>query len=103
MLTRNITILIAGGLLSAQAGLAVAENSSWVLLPGEAQYFAEREAANPNPTGDTGPLPASSAGFALLPAQARYFADHAARTPNLTGTSGGAAGPCGIMVSAYTD
>jgi len=69
MLKRNIAILIASGLLSAQAGLAVAENSSWVLLPGEAQYFAERAARNPNPTG----------------------------------APGGAAGPCGIMVSAYSD
>jgi len=68
MLKRNIAILIAGGLLSAQAGLAIAENS-WVLLSGHAKYFAER----------------------------------AARTPNPTGAPGGAAGPCGIMVSAYSD
>jgi len=103
MFKRNIAILIACWLVSAQAGLAVAESSYWVLLPGQAQYFAEREAANPNPTGATGPLPTSSARFALLPAQAKYFAERAARTPNPTGAPGGAAGPCGIMVSAYTD
>jgi hypothetical protein len=105
MLKRNIAILIAGGLFSAQAGLAVAENSSWVLLPGQAQYFAGREAANPNPIGAKGPLPASSTStqFTLLPAQAKYFAERAARNPNPTGAPGGAAGPCGIMVSAYSD
>lgn len=82
MLKRNIAILIAGGLLSAQAGLAVAENAgSWNMPPAQAKYFAEREAANPNPTGAPGGAssPQGSVGdqgtVTLSPAQAKYFAE----------------------------
>lgn len=57
MLKRKIAILIAGGLLSAQAGLAGAEQSgAWNLLPPVAKYLAERAASNPNPTGAKEPI-----------------------------------------------
>jgi hypothetical protein len=93
MLKRNIAILIAGGLLSAQAGLAVAENAgAWNMLPSQAKYFAEREAANPNPTGAKAPvfpIPSAGAQFTLLPALNKYLAERAARNPNPTGYPGG--------------
>ena len=53
MLKRNIAILIAGGLLSAQAGLAAAGHDTfpsndteviWKPLPAQVEYFKQREA-----------------------------------------------------------
>ena len=53
MLKRNIAILIAGGLLSAQAGLAAAGHDTfpsndteviWKPLPSQLKYFEQREA-----------------------------------------------------------
>jgi hypothetical protein len=59
MLKRNIAILIAGGLLSAQAGLAVAgegpfpegadQYQYWKPWGAQEKYFAERAARDPNP------------------------------------------------------
>jgi len=88
MLKRNIAILIAGGLLSAQSGLAVAQSGSlpespaWKPLPAQEQYFAERAARDPNPTGAKGPVfPAANTGgqSARVPALDKYLADRAAR------------------------
>lgn len=84
MLKRNIAILIVGGLLSAQTGLAVAENAgAWNMLPAQAKYFAEREAANPNPTGAGGSaVPPFTGGYwaPLLPAVEKYLAQREAAT-----------------------
>ncbi len=53
MLKRNIAILIAGGLLSAQVGLAIADQGTfpkgaddqyWKPLPAQAQYLEQRAA-----------------------------------------------------------
>jgi hypothetical protein len=100
MLKRNIAILIAGGLLSAQAGLAVAAQGSfpdgaadsqyWKPGPAQEKYFAERAARDPNPTGGPRPVYAVSTGVtsARLPAQDKYFAERAARGP-ITGAPGG--------------
>jgi hypothetical protein len=92
MLKRNIAILIAGGLLSVQAGLAGAQATIppsgddviYTLLPASAQYFAQREAANPNPTGAAGSAVPSSGQVSgrTLPGQAKYFADREARVVN---------------------
>ena len=90
MLKRNIAILIAGGLLSAQAGLAVAENASWKLSPAEVKYFEEQAVRNPNPTGAKGPVFPRVSGnyYDTLPAFDKYFAERAARGP-ITGAPGG--------------
>ena len=82
MLKRNIAILIAGALLSAQAGLAVAGNAYWQLLPAEAKYFEEQAARNPNPTGAKGPVfPVAANQYTRqLPAWDKYFAE---RDPNI--------------------
>ena len=91
MLKRNIAILIAGGLLSVQAGLAGAQTTAspsgdeapFALLPAQSKYFAERAAANPNPTGATGsPVSSFASGGATLPAQAQYLAERAALIAN---------------------
>ena len=88
MLKRNIAILIAGGLLSMQAGLAGAqtafppssEDEIYRLLPAQEQYFKQREAANPNPAGATGSaFPLSSSIRAPLPATLKYLAQQAAK------------------------
>ncbi len=82
MLKRNIALLIAAGLLSAQAGVASAEFAgAYQLLPAQAKYFAEREAANPNPTGASGNVvPPFTGGFwaPQLPAVERYLAQREA-------------------------
>jgi hypothetical protein len=92
MLKRNIAILIAGGLLSVQAGLAGAQSAippsadeaPYVLLPAQVKYFAEREAANPNPIGATGRVfPASgTGGTSSLPALAKYLDERATQIAN---------------------
>ena len=81
MLKRNIAVLIAGALLSAQAGLAVAENASWQLSPADIKYFEEQAARNPNPTGAKGPVfpPNRGAGIVSSPELEKYFAERAAR------------------------
>jgi hypothetical protein len=83
MLKRNIAVLIAGALLSAQAGLAVAENASWQLSPAEAKYFEEQAARNPNPTGGPSPVFPASTGTRLVasPELIKYFAERPARGP----------------------
>jgi hypothetical protein len=100
MLKRNIAILIAGGLLSAQAGLAVAAQGSfpdgaadsqyWKPWGAQEKYFAERAARDPNPTG--APRPAYATGTSItgvrLPSVNQYFAERAARDPNPTGAKG---------------
>ena len=85
MLKRNIAILIAGGLLSAQAGLAAADQAYfpsndteviWKPLPAQVEYFKQREASSPNPTGATRPVFATSlgvAGGAALPGLTKYL------------------------------
>lgn len=90
MLKRNLTMLIAVGLLGANINFAAAgespfppstEDSLYRLLPAQEQYFQQREAANPNPTGATGnPFPVSTEEilYKLLPAQARYLEQRAA-------------------------
>ncbi len=45
MLKRNIAILIAGGLLGAQANLAGAGDSNVYVLPAQARYLEERAAS----------------------------------------------------------
>ena len=45
MLKRHIAILIAGGLLGAQANLAGAGDSNVVILPAQARYLEERVAS----------------------------------------------------------
>jgi hypothetical protein len=105
MLKRNIAILIAGGLLSAQAGLAVAAGGPfpdgadiyqyWNTLPAQIKYLEQRAASNPNPTGVKGsPFPVANVGgqSARLPSVNQYFAERAARDPNPTGVPGGAFG-----------
>lgn len=93
MLKRNIAILIAGGLLGAQANLAGAggsafqrgaeENSSWTqVLPAQARYLEQR-AANLQGVvgGDSFPMSADEQGRGVgstLPAQANYFDQRAA-------------------------
>jgi hypothetical protein len=99
MLKRNIAVLIAGGLLSAQAGLAVAQSGPfpagadqsqyWKPLPALEKYLAERAARNPNPTGAKGPVFPEGADqyqyWKPWGAQEKYFAERAARDPNPTG------------------
>jgi len=83
MLKRNIAVLIAGALLSAQAGLAVAENASWQLSPAEAKYFEEQAARNPNPTGGPSPVFPTNTSTRLVasPELVKYFAERTARGP----------------------
>ena len=45
MLKRNIAILIAGGLLGAQANLAGAGDSNVYILPAQLKYLEERAAS----------------------------------------------------------
>lgn len=90
MLKRNIAMLIAGGLLSAQVGLAAADQGAfpsndteviWKLLPAQVEYFKQREASNPNPTGARGdvfPPSADTMYWEMLPAQVKYFAQREA-------------------------
>ncbi len=90
MLKRNLTMLIAVGLLGANVSFAAAgtgtfppstEDTLYRMLPAQEQYFKQREAANPNPTGTTGsPFPMSTEDqlYELLPAQARYLDQRAA-------------------------
>jgi hypothetical protein len=103
MLKRNIAILIAGALLSAQAGLAVAaegpfpesadQSQYWKPLPDVEKYLAERAARNPNPRGASGsPFPPRvGTGVVLTPEQLKYFADREAkiRAEGATRTSEG--------------
>lgn len=96
MLKRNIAVLIAGALLSAQAGLAVADPDwrgfpegadqyqYWKPLPAVEKYLAERAASNPIVTGASGsPFPQGSVGSSgyiwFSSAQAKYFAERAAK------------------------
>ena len=51
MLKRNIAILIAGGLLGAQANLAGAGDSPSQMLPAQARYLEERAASIPSGRG----------------------------------------------------
>ena len=87
MLKRNIAILIAGGLLSAQVTLAAAEQGAfpsndteviWQLLPAQVEYFKQREASNPNLTGASRPVFPTSVGVggpAVFPGLAKYLAE----------------------------
>jgi hypothetical protein len=97
MLKRNIAILIAAGLLSAQAGLAVAaggvfpdgaaDSQYWKPGPALMKYFEQRAANNPNPTGAPRPVVASGTSITgvRLPSMNQYLAERAARDPNPTG------------------
>jgi hypothetical protein len=91
MLKRKIVVLIAGALLSAQAGLAVAAgpfpdgadwNQYWKPGPALEKYLAERDARTP-PTGAKGPVFQSVDGDRLVasPAVEKYFAERARRDP----------------------
>jgi hypothetical protein len=101
MLKRNIAILIAGGLLSAQVGLAAADQGTfpsndteviWKLLPAQVEYFKQRAASIQKEgvvlRGDSVPPSADDLYGKMLPAQAKYFEQGAAR--NQTATSGDA-------------
>ena len=89
MLKRNLTMLIAVGLLGANVNFAAAgespfppstEDILYRLLPAQEQYFDQREAANPNPTGATGsPFPMSTEDqlYEPLPALAQYLEQQA--------------------------
>ena len=107
MLNRHIAILIAGGLLSAQVTAAAAaegtfppsadDTAYWNKLPAQEKYFADRAAANPNPTGASErPVfpsrPYVAAYPKQLPAMDKYFDQRAAANPNPTGASGGVFG-----------
>ncbi len=87
MLKRNIAILIAGGLLSAQAGLAAADQAYfpsndteviWKLLPAQARYLEQRAASIQKEgvvlRGDSFPPSADTMYWKMLPAQVQYFA-----------------------------
>ena len=87
MLKRNIAILIAGALLSAQAGLAAAgpaylpSNDTevfWAPLPGQLKYFEARAASIQKEgvvlRGDSFPPAAEDLASKMLPAQVQYFA-----------------------------
>jgi hypothetical protein len=86
MLKRNIGILIAGVLLSAQVNLAFADfppseiDIIWKPLPAQAKYLEERAARlQLAPVrGDTFPPSAEEITWKMLPAQARYFEQRAA-------------------------
>jgi len=90
MLKRNIAILIAGGLLGAQVTLAAADQGAfpsndteviWKLLPAQVDYFKQREASNPNPTGASRPVFPTSVGVggpAVFPGLAKYLAEREA-------------------------
>jgi hypothetical protein len=91
MLKRNIAILIAGGLLSAQAGLAVADQGGfpdgtdyqyWKPAALE-KYFAERAARDPNPTGAPRPVFPRAANQRYFPVAERAAGDR------ITGAPGG--------------
>ncbi len=99
MLKRKIVILIAGGLLGAQVTLAAAAQGAFPpsadtqyfeQLPAQEKYFAQRAAANPNPTGASGtvfpPSADDTAYWNTLPALTKYLEQRAASP--LTGTSG---------------
>ena len=87
MLKRNIAILIAGGLLGAQVGIAAAQQTSrpaWptsaigggALLQPAIEYFKQRDASDPNPTGAAQrPAWASSAigGGGVPPVAVKYL------------------------------
>ena len=88
MLKRNIAILIAVGLLSAQAGLVVAQGAfpmgadggdSWKPLPAVVKYLGAT--SNSNPTGAKGPVFSSVSGdqYVGSPALNQYFAERAAK------------------------
>jgi hypothetical protein len=93
MLKRNIAILIAGALLSAQAGFAVADQGVfpegadqyqyWKPWGAQEKYFAERAARDPNPTGGPSPVfPATtSTRLVASPELIKYFADRTVRGP----------------------
>ena len=86
MLKRKIALLIAVGLLGAQAGLAAAqgafppstEDVLYRMLPAQEQYF---QAANPNPSGASGPVfpAAAQSTTGRLPAALKYLDQQAAR------------------------
>jgi hypothetical protein len=90
MLKRNIALFIAGGLLSAQVGLTAADQGNfpsndtgviWKPLPAQVEYFKQREASNPNLTGASRPVFATSTGVggpAAFPGLAKYLADREA-------------------------
>ena len=87
MLKRKIAVLIAGGLLGAQVGFAIAAQGTFPpnvdsdvlnrLLPAQEQYFAQRAASIQTgavasgqatvPSNDTEVI------WKMLPAQAKYF------------------------------
>ena len=87
MLKRNIGILIAGALLSAQVNLAAADQGAFPMsadepgrgvlstLPAQVKYLEER-AVRPQVATvrvDTFPPSADDMVWQMLPAQARYF------------------------------
>jgi hypothetical protein len=93
MSKRNIAILIAGGLLSAQVNLAAADQSTFPMsadepgrgvgstLPALTKYLEERAAQLQVTTvrGDTFPPSADDAAWIPLPAQAKYLEERAAQ------------------------
>ena len=87
MLKRNIGILIAGALLSAQVNLALADfpptetDIIWQPLPAQARYLEERAArlqAAPV-RGSAFPQTETDIIWQPLPAQAKYLEERAAR------------------------
>jgi hypothetical protein len=88
MLKRNIAILIAGGLLSAQVNLAAADQSTfpmnaddqyWKPLPSQLEYLEQRAASiQGTARGDSFPPSADAIYWEMLPAQAKYFEARAA-------------------------
>ena len=95
MLKRNIAILIAGGLLSAQVNLAAAGQSTFPMsadepgrgigstLPALTNYLEQRAASIQGTTrGDSFPVSADDVYWKMLPAQANYFEARAAGQKN---------------------
>jgi hypothetical protein len=94
MLKRNIAILIAGGLLSAQVTLATAGQGTfpsndteviWKPLPAQLQYLEQRAASIQGAVrGDSVPPSADALYWEMLPAQAKYFEQRAASNQTAT-------------------
>jgi hypothetical protein len=93
MLKRNIAILIAGGLLSAQVNLATAQAPSAVNaddqyskpLPDQLNYLEQRAASIQGTVrGDSTPASADDQYSIMLPAQAKYFEQRAASNQTAT-------------------
>jgi hypothetical protein len=96
MLKRNIALLIAGGLLGAQVGLAAADQGTfpsneteviWKPLPAQLKYLEERAASIQGVArGDSFPPSADALYWEMLPSQAKYFAQR--EVSNQTAMSG---------------